>query len=184
MTIAPSTHWRSARQSVMEGFAVLSPCGLYRYELRRIWSEAPLLTVCMLNPSTADHANDDPTILTLIHFAKAWGYGGLYVVNLYALRTSSPAAMMASAERVGPKNDGYIADALFYARETRGHLLAAWGNHGAFEGRSEHFERRALKHEVTLVCLGRTLSGAPKHPMARGQHRIPRDQLPIVWRPA
>jgi len=35
---------------------------------------------------------------------------------------------------------------------------------------------------VPLVCLGTTQSGAPKHPMARGGHRISRDQQPIEWK--
>ncbi|TIW40168.1 MAG: DUF1643 domain-containing protein, partial [Mesorhizobium sp.] len=35
-----------------------------------------------------------------------------------------------------------------------------------------------------LYCFGITASGAPKHPMARGLHRIARDQKPILWRAA
>ncbi|AHE56053.1 hypothetical protein [Sphingomonas sanxanigenens] len=35
-----------------------------------------------------------------------------------------------------------------------------------------------------LWCWGKTKDGAPKHPMARGLHRIPRDQQPIMWRAA
>ncbi|WP_408586462.1 hypothetical protein [Novosphingobium sp.] len=33
-----------------------------------------------------------------------------------------------------------------------------------------------------LWCWGKTKAGAPKHPMARGAHRIPADQKPILWR--
>ncbi len=35
-----------------------------------------------------------------------------------------------------------------------------------------------------LWCWGKTASGAPKHPLARGAHRIPVDQKPILWRAA
>lgn len=43
--------------------AVISECGCYRYSLSRVWSESQRqLTAIMLNPSTADAAQDDPTI--------------------------------------------------------------------------------------------------------------------------
>lgn len=35
-----------------------------------------------------------------------------------------------------------------------------------------------------LWCWGMTSSGAPKHPMARGKHRIPADQKEILWKAA
>ncbi len=44
----------------------------------------------MLNPSTADHVHDDPTIRRCMGFARAWGYGGIAVVNLYAWRATDP----------------------------------------------------------------------------------------------
>lgn len=168
----------------MEMSAVISECGFYRTELRRVWfQELPLLVVCMLNPSTADHRRDDPTILVLIHFAKLWGYGGILVVNLFALRTSSPAEMMRSSEPFGPGNAAAIAAAMQYARDNGGRLLAAWGNGGDHHDRAEWFCNRALQvYGLTLICLGTTQGWKPKHPMARGKHRIARDQQPVIWR--
>lgn len=64
-------------------------------------------------------------------------------------------------------------------------LLVAWGNDGDFEGQATRFADCAADLiGVDLICLGTTLSGAPKHPMARGRSRIPRDQQPIIWRKA
>ncbi|WP_281410851.1 hypothetical protein [Rhizobium binae] len=37
---------------------------------------------------------------------------------------------------------------------------------------------------VDLVCFGLTKYKFPKHPMARGQHRIPRDQQPMMFQRA
>lgn len=170
--------------------AVISECEDYRPELRRIWDETlPLLVVCMLNPSRADAKLNDPTVLTLIHFAKLWGYGGLLIVNLYDFRASKPIDMFNAVAPISKDNFRYIEQAIQYAADNGGKLLVAWGNGPAEMERrnptsfsqADWFSSRCLRR-VTLVCLGKTNSGAPKHPMARGLHRIPRDQQPIVWR--
>ncbi|MBX5082132.1 DUF1643 domain-containing protein [Rhizobium lentis] len=158
---------------------------LYRPELRRVWDRSkPLLVVCMLNPSTADHRRNDPTVLTLIHFARLWGYGGLLIVNLFDFRAASPKDMMAAAQPISPENVSYIDGALNEARHRGTPVLAAWGRGGDYMGRDVWFIERARKHFVNLVCLGLTKEGFPKHPMARGTHRIPRDQQPISFRKA
>ncbi len=153
----------------------------FRLTLIRLWDAGyPLLVVCMLNPSTADAELDDPTILALNHFAFAWGFGGILVVNLNAFRASRPEVMRAAADPVGPKNAATIEDALRYAAGTSGMALAAWGNNGD-PAQVRSFVAQAREKGVRLVCLGTTKDGAPKHPMARGQHRIPRDQMPVAW---
>ena len=35
-----------------------------------------------------------------------------------------------------------------------------------------------------IYCLGTTGGGSPKHPTARGKHRVPDDQQPVLWRNA
>lgn len=170
----------------MKSDAVISgPDDCYRYELQRSWDVgAYVLVVCMLNPSTADYRLNDPTILTLLHFARAWRYGGLHVVNLYAFRSSSPSALWTVEDPVGPLNDAHIDAAIAYARRTSGEILVGWGTNAAGGDRAEWFIQRARAANVKLVCLGKTLEGFPKHPMARGRHRIPRDQKPMAWEAA
>jgi hypothetical protein len=172
--------------------ALLSDCGLYRYELQRVWQQGkPLLVTCMLNPSTADADNDDPTIRTLLHFGRTWGYGGLLVVNLFAFRSSSPREMMSHPTPRGPKNEQTVNSALTFARSQNRPALAAWGANGAhhagptdLEGGQDWLCRLARHHTVDLVCLGTTRDGFPKHPMARGVHRIDRSQQPVMFRRA
>ena len=170
--------------SAMTMNAVISACGTWRYELRRIWDDnLPLLVICMLNPSRADATINDPTVLNLIHFARLWGYGGILIVNLFAFRSSSPDEMMKADHSFGPQNAQHLADAMEYARDHGGKLLVAWGNGGDHEDRAEWFCSRAMgAYGLTLICLGTTRSWKPKHPMARGKHRIPRDQQPIIYR--
>ncbi|TWB20069.1 hypothetical protein FBZ99_101860 [Rhizobium sp. ERR 1071] len=169
--------------SAMEKSATISECGRYRYLLLRHWDAyCYALPVCMLNPSTADDQNDDPTIRELIHFAKLWGYGGLHIVNLCAFRASHPADMQAASDPVGPENNRYLREALDYARFHDTPMLAAWGDGGAFNARETWMCSKAAHHSVDLACLGITKGDHPKHPMSRGKNRIPRDQQPIMWR--
>ena len=110
-----------------------------------------------LNPSTADETQDDPTIRRCIAFAKAWGYGGVCMTNLFAYRATLPEVMKATSDPVGPDNDEYLralaADA--------GVVVAAWGANGTHKGRDA--EVRKLLPE--LHCLALTKDGHPGHPL-------------------
>jgi len=159
--------------------AVLSADQAYRYWLWRIWDRSlPLLVVCMFNPSTADHRKDDQTIGRCCHFAKAWGYGGILVINLWALRSSEP-SMVRSVDPEDAWGDAQPqawANAIEIARRQETPILAAWGNLGLEDDFNPFLD---AADGVPLICLGTTESGMPKHPMARGKHRVPDRQQPI-----
>ena len=63
----------------------------------------------MLNPSTADARNNDPTIRRCMSLAQGWGYGSLAVVNLFAFRATRPDVLKQAADPVGPRNNRWIA---------------------------------------------------------------------------
>jgi hypothetical protein len=138
--------------------AVLSPCGTYRYELTRRWSSRSLAGWVMLNPSTADADVDDPTVRRCIGFTKAWGYGGLVIRNLFALRATDPSELDRHADPVGPENDAHLArcqrDAL---------TVIAWGARGGRRGR-DVLELLAT-HGVRPYRLAVTGNGQPRHPL-------------------
>lgn len=136
--------------------AVIDSTQQYRYMLLRIWDETlPNVCFCMLNPSTADAACDDPTIRRCISFAKAWHCGSLTVVNLYAYRTSCPRELKLVQDPVGPLNLVFVAKAVQQATCT----VAAWGIHG---GRIANF---VLPYLQQPYCLGTTAAGQPRHPL-------------------
>ena len=71
--------------------AIISDCKRYRFQLWRIWDESkPLVMWVMHNPSKADAVEDDHTITRCINYAKEWGYGGIYVGNLFPYRATDP----------------------------------------------------------------------------------------------
>ena len=74
--------------------AQFSACNRYRYRLWRIWDESrkPLVMV-MLNPSMANADQNDPTVERCQRRALKMGFGGLRVVNIFALVSTDPAAL-------------------------------------------------------------------------------------------
>ena len=137
--------------------------GRYRYTLWRTWdTRLPRLAFVMLNPSTADHRVDDPTIRRCMGFAQSWGYGSLVVVNLFAFRTSSPALLARAPEPVGPQNDQYLRAARRRARD----IVVAWGAHGSLHGRDRIvLDLLGRRRRRSLLCLGTTAHGHPRHPL-------------------
>lgn len=142
--------------------AVISPCQKYRYELSRYW-EPPKGYVCwiMLNPSTADAHVDDPTIRRCIRFTQDWGYGGLFVVNLFAFRATDPKQMLAADDPIGPDCDTAIESAV----RSSGRVICAWGTLGHHRLRGRYVLKMLGMMGVTPMCLGQTNGGHPKHPL-------------------
>ncbi len=141
--------------------ADISSCGTYRYRLWREWGNGfPLLWI-MLNPSTADAQQDDPTIRKCVGFAKQWGFGRIEVVNLFALRSTSPKVIKKHYDPVGPDNDAVIIDAC--RRHNSTGIIAAWGSHGDVLGRAESMKERLMAFRPH--CLGMTKNGHPRHPL-------------------
>jgi hypothetical protein len=139
--------------------AVLSPCRKYRYRLERSWAPGNRVGFLMLNPSTADETADDPTIRRCIGFAKDWGYGGLIVGNLFALRSTDPQALYAAADPVGPDNDGHLLR-IAWECET---VICAWGKHGAFRKRGKAVA--SMLDLCNLAALKILSDGSPGHPL-------------------
>ena len=132
----------------------------YRYRLWREWEPSrPRVLWIMLNPSTADEATLDPTIRRCVGFAKAWGFGGIDVVNLYAWRATDPRRLRAAKDPVGPANDEAIAVAVQKAPV----VVAAWGNHPMARARGRAIRLLAARLDKPLWCLGLTGAGEPRH---------------------
>ena len=144
----------------------------YRYALFRQWNGAePYVAFIGLNPSTADASNDDPTIRRCINFAKDWGYGGIVMVNLFALRATDPKDMMADEEPIGPNNDYWIK----FVIDKMEIAVAAWGAQGGYMNRDVEVlgldvDRSKLYH------LGLTKQGKPRHPLY-----LRKDTVPTRW---
>lgn len=147
-------------RTAQAGSAVFSPCRKYRYILWRRWGADWDKNYAMfigLNPSTADETLDDPTIRRCVGYAKAWGYSGLCMANLFAYRATDPKDMLGVASPVGEENDAH----LLKHSEAAGIVIAAWGNHGTHGARHLQVKRMISN----LHCLKITKTGMPGHPL-------------------
>lgn len=119
----------------------------------------------MLNPSTADGQFDDPTIRRCMKFTADWGYGGMHVVNLFALRATDPGELREAEDPIGPENDKTI---LSYAHWR---IVAAWGAHGGYRDRDKAVLEMLKNSE--LQYFGLTKTGQPRHPLYIPGHYMP-----------
>ena len=128
--------------------------GDYRYSLTRVWDPMlPAITFVLLNPSTADANQLDPTLRRCVGFVKRDGYGGMVILNLYAFRTKDPKVMLAAADPVGPENDSVLAS-------VTGTVVAGWGTNA-----SPKRVAQARAFLPPLQALGVTKDGHPRHPL-------------------
>ena len=139
----------------MKKHAIISRDDKYRYQLSRIWDEEkPIVLFIMLNPSTADADVDDPTIRRVVNFAKSWGYGGVFVCNLYAFRSTDPKALRYTDDPIGKDNIQHIQSLVGLTER----VIYAWGNNKK--------EPEWLCNLVnTPYCIDISKKGIPKHPL-------------------
>jgi hypothetical protein len=158
--------------------AVFNPERTHRYLLTRYWSDAPPMAWLLLNPSTADAATDDPTVRRCSTFARREGFGGISVVNLFALRATDPADVRRHPDPIGTGNDTHILNAARLA----GLVLAGWGAHGGHRGRDSDVSRLLARAGIRLHCLGLTMHGHPRHPLYLPSSApiVPYDPAPAI----
>ena len=176
MPLMPPDH------SSMEKTALLSDCTKYRYRLGRRWDDREQVLFIMLNPSTADANMDDPTIRRCIGFAKAWGYGGMQVGNLFPFRSPKPMELLNAGS---PHTDENLDHLGLMAAECAA-VVCAWGN--------GEIVRRLMSRvgpydpiagiEKPLNYIELCKDGTPKHPLylKGGLELKPLDPKGISWR--
>lgn len=159
--------------------AIISACGTYRYTLERpvrnhvLTAKPRTILWVMLNPSTADANQDDPTIRQCLAFSERWGFDRLLVGNLFAYRATKPTALW-SAHKSGTN---IIGESAAKADEHLNHLanradrvVIAWGAHAErMPERANHVQSMLMRgHE--LYALGWTKLGHPWHPLMRAHN--------------
>ena len=153
--------------------AAFSRCRRWRYLLWRRWdARRPVANFLMLNPSTADEVQLDPSCTRARNYAECWGFGGVLVTNIFGWRATDPEQMKAARDPVGRGNDA----AILRAARDAGVVVCAWGNHGAHLGRAEKVVKQLRSAGVRLHFLKINGSGQPAHPLY-----LPGNLDPLRW---
>jgi hypothetical protein len=166
---------RRHRAGASQSRALWSPCGAYRFRLDRTWDGASeRLLWIMLNPSRATEVRNDPTVERCERRARAMGFGGFSVVNLFGFCATDPADLRRAADPVGAGNDAAIDEAAGDAAL----VLCGWGVHGAHMGRGPEVAGRLAAAGRPLAHLGLTRDGHPRHPLYVAYSVTPRRWVP------
>jgi hypothetical protein len=149
--------------------ATFSPCRNYRYALWRIWEpNKPLALFVGLNPSTANETTDDPTIRKVRSIVKDWGYGGFYMMNLFAWVSKEPKDLETCPDPIGQQNNMYLqVQAGKCAR-----VVFAWGQ---FEQAKKRAQEVAGLFPGGLA-LKVNNDGSPRHPLY-----TPKGLVPVLY---
>jgi len=134
--------------------AYFSDCRKYRYALWRIWDKSKQLVMFIgLNPSTANESKDDPTIRRVKKFASDWGFGGFYMMNLFAYVTSDPGELKKHNNLI---NNFWLLKISSKCKR----VVFAWGSFNEATERAQ---------EVIQMFAGYALrinkDGSPRHPL-------------------
>lgn len=145
--------------------AEISDCGRHRYSLTRSWRHGAAsrwVLFIMLNPSTADASEDDPTIRRCISFAELWGFDGLAVVNMYSFRATDPRELWTpGCELNGPLADDFVGAMLLVCAD----VVCAWGKTGPRADRPKEIYNMIRRYNRTPTALRINKDGNPGHPL-------------------
>ncbi|MFD2924758.1 DUF1643 domain-containing protein [Halobacillus naozhouensis] len=164
-------YWREDEQV----HVIFDETSNYRYLLECTFGESKAkanITFVMLNPSTADADICDSTLNRCVNYTKRWGYGGMYIVNLFALVSKSPEILLTHKDPIGVDTDRYIREA---AKKSKT-IVLAWGEKYT-SIRNRKVEVLQMLQKYNLHCIKKTKNGKhPRHPLY-----LKKDLTPIPY---
>lgn len=150
--------------------AKFSHCGKYRYVLWRIWDESkPKVMFIGLNPSTANENTNDPTINRVIGMGKKWGYGGVYMLNLFTVISANPEILL-TAEDPARDADWFLKVFASCCED----IIFAWGAFPEAADRAK--EVIAMFPNAKALIINK--DGSPRHPLY-----VPSNTVPVIFNP-
>ena len=156
---------------------MFSKCGSYRWILKRELSYGSKSVVFIgLNPSIASTSNNDRTIIKIVNFCSRWNYKNIYIINLFALISTSPKNLSKSKDPIGENNDLITLKLLqFWKGNIYCDLWLWWGDKGQLNGRDREvlafienissLKSNKNNYSARILSLGLSQKGNPRHPL-------------------
>jgi hypothetical protein len=142
---------------LIEANAYFSNCRKYRYWISRIWDrKKPIGCFICINPSKASAEYSDQTMGNCNNLTASWGWGGFYIVNLFAYIATEQKDMKKYKNKIGEEND----KAINFAVENSDVIVLAWGNEYKNRGK----DVLALLSGKKLYCIKKNKGGGYLHP--------------------
>ncbi len=141
-----------------------------RYFLRRVWNPTlPIMTVFMMNPSSANELVGDATVDFVMNYAQKLKFGSLLVVN------TSPVIKGSNTNIDDFPNDPDNWFFIQYALNNTNLVLLGWGKQGMEYGvpqlRSNYKFKKLLEDNLEKLHVfdygGNSRRAYPKHPYPR-----------------
>lgn len=110
-----------------------------------------------LNPSTANSNKNDQTINYLTKMLSQLGYGGFYMMNLFAWISPKPQDLLTCPDPLG-ENNGKLKEVEVICQE----VIVCWGDFKQAQDRI----REVLPNYPNAKCFGKNKNGTPFHPLA------------------
>ncbi len=141
-----------------ESGAEFSACGKYRYKLWRVWDKNLKLAMCIgLNPSKANGDKNDATIHILMKTLSILGYGGFYMMNLFAWISPQPEDLLTCDDPLGD-NENKLSEVEALCED----VIVCWGTFPKAQDRI----KEVLPRYPNAKCFGFNANGTPFHPRA------------------
>lgn len=155
--------------NTLNGSAVISECGQYRYRLDRDVQDVGLVIAYFgINPSTADASIDDHTVRKWRGFTLRNGGRKFIVGNAFSYRATDVKLVGSCASSRGPLHGGHIDQIILDADI----LVPCWGNSSKVPYRLrstvQDLLRQLLASGKPVLHFGKTNSGDPMHPLTLG----------------
>jgi len=152
------------RDDVVSTAVYDGPGDCYRYRLHRVWDAArPSILWLMMNPSVATEVGDDRTVAKCQRYARAWGYGGIFVGNTFAYRCTDQKRLLEVPDPIGPGNDAALLD---MARDAAMTILAYGApHHKSLRARGTEVAHMLAASGIPLHAMRISRSGRPEHPL-------------------
>lgn len=164
-----------------------------RLTLSRRWGPGPRAFVIGCNSADADGDRDDMTSLWWNRWFAHYGFGAYDAGNMYPFCSPHPSVCKARVKAAWAgewgDRDALHAnlDHVVKLAKAADQVFVCFGN--IANDIDADWVEHVLEHIQTgeepwpdLWCWGKTGSGAPTHPMARGKHRIDPLQPALLWR--